>query len=176
MTYSPPTKLFQDGLMPGTIFGIFLFLFFALSGTSCASLSAPERLLVPLTGSEKITPPVVRSRRVDITWSALPESNNPLEKDGEHLFLLNLFDDVELTCRVERIDRHKGGGISLVVSIQGYPSTSSATLSFKDNVLIAAIFLPESQYRVRYSGSGFHIVDEIDPLKFPKESNPVISP
>ncbi|PIR00516.1 MAG: hypothetical protein COV66_06315 [Nitrospinae bacterium CG11_big_fil_rev_8_21_14_0_20_45_15] len=170
------TQHFQhsSGVFLATLF----FLFLGLGGSSCASVPTIPRLLLPLPGTESTQPPVIRSRRVNVVWSILNKNDNALEVTSlqGQSFLLNLFDDVELTCKVERIDLHKNGSLSLAVSFPGLPSTSNAILTFKDNIMVGAVFLPEKQYRIRYSEFGYHIVDEINPLKFPTDAAPIPVP
>jgi hypothetical protein len=164
----------SSGVFLATLFCFLL----GLGGASCASVSAIPRLLEPLTGIEETQPPVIRSRRVNVVWATLNKNDNALSAtplQGQS-FLLNLFEDVELTCKVERIDPHKNGSMSLAVSFPGLPSTSNAILTFKNNILVGAIFLPEKQYRIRYSKFGYHIVEEINPFKFPNDAAPLLVP
>jgi len=169
-----PIQHFPSWMFSGMLFCLFL----GLGGSSCASESTIPRLLEPLTGLEKIQAPVIRSRRVNVVWSTLNSNDNALEAtplQGQ-TFLLNLFDDVELTGKVMKIDPHRNGSVSLAVSFPGLPNTSNAILTFKNNILVGAIFLPEKQYRIRYSEFGYHIVDEINPIQFPNDAAPLPVP
>jgi|GEM_PF-3806880 len=147
---------------------------FSLTGSSSALASASPRLLEPLPGVEISKPPVIRSRRAEVVWPSLHKAGDSTANAYEigHRLLLNLFEDVNLTCKIKKINRRNNRSVSLILNIEGLPSHYNATFSIKNKILAGAVFLPERQYRIRYSGLGFHIIEEIDPFKFPGEANP----
>jgi hypothetical protein len=53
---------------------------------------------------------------------------------------------------------------------------SLVTLVVENGVVAGDIRVHEAYYQVRYAGEGTHVVYQVDPNAFPRESPPVMSP
>jgi hypothetical protein len=122
-------------------------------------------------------PTIARSRFIDVNANLL----SGLDEDGmtaSELFDgsiidLNLFDDVEFTAVLERLDPLVSGGFSWVGRIENV-ERSLVTFVVKDGKVTGNIALPDGlMYQVRYAGNGVHGVREVDQSMFPAEAEPL---
>jgi hypothetical protein len=86
---------------------------------------------------------------------------------------LNLFDDVEFTAVLERLDPLVSGGFTWVGRLENV-DLSLVTFVVKDGRITGNIALPGGLiYQVRYAGNDVHGVREIDQGMFPAEKEPL---
>lgn len=108
---------------------------------------------------------IVRQRSVTVDFAKLRQTG-PVR--------LNLFDD---TC-VIAIHNPKGSNQTTGVwvgTLEGEPN-GSVTLVTKGDALVGTITSASGTYQVQYVGDGVHVVNQVDPSKYPNERPPTSPP
>lgn len=95
-----------------------------------------------------------------------PESSRTLR--------LNLFDDVDLTAFLDRVERTATGYV-WVGRLEGI-EPSSVTIAVTNDVLAGTISSVDTTYVVGYAADDIHVVQEINRAAFPPELPPVTVP
>ena len=108
-------------------------------------------------------PAIVRCRIVEVELGLL---------EGAREITLNLFDDVQLDARRDRLD--KSGPDALVwVGHVKEADKSSITLAVRDDALAGSIVVDHTFYQVRAIGDGLHAILEIDQSAYQREAEPL---
>jgi hypothetical protein len=108
-------------------------------------------------------PTTRRGRRVRADVMALHDSFGPSAGD----VTLNLFDDVQLRARRQRLDpTPRGGSVwhGRLLDVAG-----EATIAVNDGVMAGTVFAGDRVYEILYAGDGEHEVREIEPSAFPSD-------
>ncbi|MGH9370294.1 MAG: hypothetical protein ACRD15_02050 [Vicinamibacterales bacterium] len=108
-------------------------------------------------------PVLMRQRAVRIDFSQLETSPNRLA--------LNLFDDVCLIAIRDRAAPAEAGTDVWSGSIEGVPN-SSVTLVTTSGTVIGTVISPPGAYQIRLLRDDVHLVNQVDPSKYPKEKLP----
>ncbi len=130
-------------------------------GTSAPALfaeaSSPP---VPEVGLDEVS---IRRRAVDLDLDLL--LNTSARTDGRGIVELNLFPDLSLTARLDRVETAYGGGLIRKGTLLGEPG-SDVLFSMLDDAVFASITTDDRLYRVAYAGNGVHWVTEVDSERF----------
>ena len=120
------------------------------------------------------SPFIVRSRLVTIDFGLIknPEEDFEAEPDGEIKLILNVFQGLEFTAIIKRIEKNRSGSYSWYGELKDNP-LSRVVLVVSDNKVFGNISKTGFSYQVRHISDGVHAVYEIDPTKFPPASEPI---
>ena len=139
---------------------------------SAATMSSTERRectdgIFSAADGEKIDvrkdPALVRQRAVRIDFTRLTGSAPRLT--------LNLFDDVCLVAVRDRAGEGAPEGQVWTGTIEGVTG-SSVTLVTESRAVMGNVVSPPRTYQIRVLRDGVHLVNEVDPSKYPNEKNP----
>ena len=81
---------------------------------------------------------------------------------------LNLFDDVRLVARVDRVDRRSPGSFVWHGRVEGVRH-GNAIFASNDGVLAGTVFVEGATFEITYAGDGLYDVRELDPTAFPTD-------
>ena len=126
-------------------------------------------------------PGVLRSRRVSIDFSRLPDPQRRRTLALDRTVHLDLFPDVGVTAHFERFDDNPDG-VTWVGRVEGAMS-STLTLVYGGGLLAASVVLPEGAFQIRPAatasqgarafGPSIHVVSQIDQASLPREAPPI---
>jgi hypothetical protein len=138
-----------------------------VSGTAQGQGQGRGRALFAATGRAEdrsaADPTTRRGRRVHADVMALHDASGPSAGD----VMLNLFDDVQLRARRQRLEPTlRGGSVwhGRLLDVAG-----DATIAVNDGVMAGAVFAGDRVYEILYAGDGEHEVREIEPSAFPTD-------
>jgi hypothetical protein len=109
-------------------------------------------------------PALVRQRAVRIDFSKLDA--------GSARLTLNLFDDVCLVAVRDRAVPEPSAGQVWTGTIEGVAG-SSVTIVTTSHAATGNIVSPPHTYQVRVLRDDLHLVNQVDPSKYPNEKNPI---
>lgn len=150
---------------------------------SCARAEpAPAPLLFTEVATPASLPPappvprVIRRRAVTLALD-VRGSGDPADSEfGRSTILrLNLFPDVTLTARRERLDTPSRDRIVWIGRIEDSPA-GSAMFAVSGGVLIGNVQAGTRSFQLRYVGDGVHTVAEVDAQSYPPEHSPQVPP
>ena len=123
----------------------------------------------------KENPTIVRSRLVNVDFSLLPnqKKNFKAKPDGEILLILNVFQGLEFTALIYKIEKKRSGSYSWYGTLKGIPM-SRVVLVVNQNMVFGNISTIKRSYQIRHISDGIHAIYEIDPTKFPPTSEPIV--
>ncbi len=119
-------------------------------------------------------PTVIRKRVVKVNFDLLTRSPNPpeLKADTAEVLTLNLFDDVELTAVLDRIEATIPEFFSWIGHIDEV-ADSKVMLIVGEGLVQGSITMPDALYTISSVGNGRHAIFEIDQTGFPPELDPI---
>lgn len=119
-------------------------------------------------------PWVLRSRAVLVNFGWLDGVVGAAEKSGAGtVFIdLDLFHDVLLAVVFDHIERSDRDALILGGQVVGYPDSRIVLVS-RGGVLVGSLRTADSLFRVRYSGEGAHVIDELAEDSLPPETLPI---
>ena len=119
-------------------------------------------------------PTVIRKRVVKVNFDLLTRSPNPSElaADTAEVLTLNLFDDVELTAVLDRIETTIPEFFSWIGHIEEV-ADSKVVLIVGEGLVQGSITMPDALYKISSVGNGRHAIFEIDQTGFPPELDPI---
>ena len=138
----------------------------------------PDKIFLSVENAPDIKPRkspfIVRSRLVTIDFGLIknPEEDFEAEPDGEIKLILNVFQGLEFTAIIKRIEKNRSGSYSWYGELKDNP-LSRVVLVVSDNKVFGNISKTGFSYQVRHISDGVHAVYEIDPTKFPPASEPI---
>jgi hypothetical protein len=109
-------------------------------------------------------PAVVRQRAVQIDFSKLDA--------GAPRLILNLFDDVCLVAVRDHSAPEASTGQVWTGTIEGV-ARSSVTIVTASHAATGNIVSPPHTYQIRVLRDDLHLVNQVDPSKYPNEQNPI---
>ena len=123
----------------------------------------------------KENPTIVRSRLVNVDFSLLPnqKKNFKAKPDGEIVLILNVFQGLEFTALIYKIEKKRSGSYSWYGTLKGIPM-SRVVLVVNQNMVFGNISTIKRSYQIRHISDGIHAIYEIDPTKFPPTSDPIV--
>lgn len=139
----------------------------------------PLSLFLPVENTQDIevqkSPFIVRSRLVNVDFELLSnrQENLAAEPDEEHQLILNVFESLEYTLIIQKIERNRSGSYSWYGQLKDIPK-SQVVLVVKNNMIFGNITKPNFSYQIRHISDETHAIYEIDPTKFPPTSEPII--
>jgi hypothetical protein len=139
----------------------------------------PPYLFLPAENTEDVevqqSPFIVRSRLVSVDFELLSklQENLTTEPDEEHQLILNVFEGLEYTLIIKKIERNRSGSYSWYGQLRDMPM-SQVVLVVNENRVFGNISKPNFSYQIRHISDGAHAIYEIDPSKFPPTSEPLI--
>ncbi|MBT5028374.1 MAG: hypothetical protein HOM97_08275 [Nitrospina sp.] len=140
--------------------------------------SAPSRLFLSAENTQDIraqeNPTIVRSRLVTVGFDVLSdlEERFMTEPDGEHPLILNVFQDLEYTVLIQKIEKNSSGSYSWYGKLKDFP-LSQVVLVVNQNMIFGNISMTQFSYQIRHISDGVHAIYKIDPTKFPPTSEPI---
>lgn len=139
----------------------------------------PPDLFLPAEYTQDIeaqkSPFIVRSRLVSVDFELLSnlQENLATEPDKEHQLLLNVFEGLEYTLILQKIERNRSGSYSWYGQLKDIPM-SQVVLVINKNRVFGNISKLNFSYQIRHISDETHAIYEIDPSKFPPTSEPII--
>lgn len=115
---------------------------------------------------------IIRSRFVGINLGYM-DGTGPRGKSDT--LRLNLFSEVTLNARLDRVEDAWPNGYIWVGHLEGVPF-SQVSLVVQDGIMAGTVANFDETYAVRYAGNGVHSIIQVDPGGFPPESPPLIPP
>jgi hypothetical protein len=112
-------------------------------------------------------PTIIRARFVDINFELLEGA-----EEGDSL-ILNLFDDVVLIAKLDRLEAAGSDGYTWTGHVDGIDH-SQVLLVIGGGQMAGNITLPDEFYQVRFAGNGVHAIYRIDQSAFPPEEEPIL--
>lgn len=86
---------------------------------------------------------------------------------------LNLFDDVAVTVRRDRVEPNAGGGFTWYGSLADRPA-GEVIFATAGDATVGNVYLGSGElYQVRHTAAGVAVVQEIDQSRFPEEAPPI---
>lgn len=124
---------------------------------------------------QKYNSRVIRSRVVKVDFKKVFKEFRNKDKGNRYLHL-NLFEDVPLLARAEKVTSNASGSTTWVGKDMG-KGPSSVIFTVKDNIMIGSFSKGDKNYIIRYIGDEFHEIQETDHSKFggceePTDENP----
>ncbi len=121
------------------------------------------------------SPFIVRSRLVSVDFELLSklQENLMAEPDEEHQLILNVFENLEYTFILDKIERNRSGSYSWYGQLRDIPM-SQVVLVINENRVFGNISKRNFSYQIRHISGEAHAIYEIDPSKFPPTSEPLI--
>ena len=116
-----------------------------------------------------LEPATMRSRVVGVDTQQLTAA-----RLGQETLRLNLFDDVAVAVRIDRV-RPTRFGYFITGRPQGF-EWGEVRLVVNGPVTVGTVVTPQGKYTIRYGGAGRHIVREVDPSQETLEDDVVESP
>jgi hypothetical protein len=89
------------------------------------------------------------------------------------LLILNLFDDVAFTAKLDRLEAAGSDGYTWIGHLEGIDH-SQVVLVIGGGQMAGNITLPDEFYQVRFAGNGVHAIYRIDQTAFPPEDDPIL--
>jgi hypothetical protein len=108
-------------------------------------------------------PALIRQRAVRVDFARLETMPSEVS--------LNLFDDVCLVATRDETGAGQPGGEVWTGTIRGVPQ-SNVTLVLTSRTLIGTVISPPRAFQVRLLRDDVHLVNQVDPSKYPKEKEP----
>jgi hypothetical protein len=160
-----------------TIVSTFICMAEALDAKSSES-PPPYLFLNPINIQDhqvKENPTIVRSRLVNVDFSLLPnpKKNFKAKPDGEIVLILNVFQGLEFTALIYKIEKKRSGSYSWYGTLKGIPM-SRVVLVVNQNMVFGNISTIKRSYQIRQISDEIHAIYEIDPAKFPPTSDPIV--
>jgi hypothetical protein len=163
-----------------------LTLVFIVLGVGCSvpqpSTGARNQLFIPSPRSygtidEAMRSRILRHRFVDIDLSVLKTTQSALKNHDKRtsILILNLFENALFPVALDRTDIRSSESFTCFGHVDGVEN-SQVTLVVENGVMVGDIRVREAYYQVRYAGAGNHVVYQVNPNAFPKESDPLIVP
>ena len=123
----------------------------------------------------KKSPFIVRSRLVNVDFTLLSKLQENLmeEPDEEHQLVLNVFENLEYTLIIQKIERNRSGSFSWYGQLKDIPR-SQVVLVINEEKVFGNISKANFSYQIRHISEESHAIYEIDPSKFPPTSEPII--
>jgi hypothetical protein len=123
----------------------------------------------------KKSPFIVRSRLVSVDFELLSilQENLTAEPDEEHQLTLNVFEGLEYTLIIQKIERNRSGSYSWYGQLRDIPR-SQVVLVINEEKVFGNISKENFSYQIRHISEESHAIYEIDPSKFPPTSEPII--
>ena len=123
----------------------------------------------------KKSPFIVRSRLVNVDFTLLSKLQENLmeEPDEEHQLVLNVFENLEYTLIIQKIERNRSGSYSWYGHLRDIPM-SQVVLVINEEKVFGNISKANFSYQIRHISEKSHAIYEIDPRKFPPTSEPII--
>jgi hypothetical protein len=141
--------------------------------------SIPPYLFLPAENTKDIevqkSPFIIRSRLVSLDFELLSKlkENLAVEPDEEHQLILNVFEGLEYTLILQKIERNRSGSYSWYGQLKDMPM-SQVVLVVNENRVFGNISKTNFSYQIRHISDKTHAIYEIDPSKFPPTSEPII--
>ncbi len=129
-----------------------------------------EAAVYPNAGESFTNPAVLRSRFVKVKFDRVKEAFQKKGAASQHL-RFNLFEDVAINARLERLEHHKSGSTSWIGKGVG-KENSSVIFTVLDDVMIGSFSIGSKSYAIRYVGGEFHEIKELDPSFAIKDLEP----
>ncbi len=141
-------------------------------GVSFASPDADVPTLfepaAPADGAPIGDPDAVRARPVALKRELLADA-----AAGARI-RLNLFDDVAVTVRRDRVEPNADGGFTWYGTLADRP-TGEVIFATSGDATVGNVYLgPGELYQVRHTTAGVAVVQEIDQSRFPEEAPPIV--
>jgi hypothetical protein len=139
----------------------------------------PPDLFLPAQNTEDIevqdSPFIVRSRLVSVDFELLSllQENLMAEPDEEHQLILNVFEGLEYTLIIKKIEKNRSGSYSWYGQLKDIPR-SQVVLVINEGKVFGNISKANFSYQIRHISEESHAIYEIDPSKFPPTSEPII--
>jgi hypothetical protein len=139
----------------------------------------PPDLFLPVLNAKDVevqhSPFIVRSRLVSVDFELLSvlQENLTEEPDEEHQLILNVFEGLEYTLIIQKIERNRSGSYSWYGQLKDMPR-SQVVLVINEEKVFGNISKENFSYQIRHISEESHAIYEIDPSKFPPTSEPVI--
>ena len=139
----------------------------------------PPDLFLPAQNTEDVevqhSPYIVRSRLVSVDFELLSvlQENLTAEPDEEHQLILNIFEGLEYTLVIQKIERNRSGSYSWYGKLRDIPR-SQVILVINEEKVFGNISKENFSYQIRHISKENHAIYEIDPSKFPPTSEPII--
>ncbi len=139
----------------------------------------PPNLFLPAENTEDVevqqSPFIVRSRlvKVDFELLSILQESLTAEPDEEHQLILNVFENLEYTFIIQKIEKNRSGTYSWYGQIRDIPM-SQVVLVVNENRVFGNISKRNFSYQIRHISEEAHAIYEIDPSKFPPTSEPLI--
>ena len=112
---------------------------------------------------------VRRQRRVEIDFArVLPPGEGPVAARSAERLTLNLFPDVCVIARRERVTELGRGAVQWEGRVPDV-SPGSATLVFDGAVMVGTIRIGQQVYEIRHLDEGVHVVTDVDTSRFPRD-------
>lgn len=140
---------------------------------------SPPGLFIPVEGPllspQQLSPSILRRQYATIDFAQLGETTvNLSSAQASDTVHLNLFEDLTLTAKLERVvPNATGGGYVWLGKIEGSPY-SLVSLVVKEDRLAGDIHLPGQIYRVRPAGEGLHVIHQLQPASQPTLGNDAV--
>jgi hypothetical protein len=139
----------------------------------------PPYLFLPAENTQDIEvqkgPFIVRSRLVSVDFELLSnlQENLAAEPDEEHQLILNVFEGLEYTLIIQKIERNRSGSYSWYGQLKDIPM-GQVVLVVHEKRVFGNISKTNFSYQIRHISDETHAIYEIDPSKFPPTSEPII--
>ncbi len=158
---------------PILIFSIFFIFNLIVSPAFGSEQPKPRRIFLESSNPSSQTD----SFQTNTLWQL--KSRN-VQVDFDHLshlasydtLSLNLFPDVVLKAKKDRVFNNTSGSQSWVGHIADQP-LSTVSLVLSNDILVGNIVSPEFSYQIRKNLEGGHIVHQINPGQFPPGADPI---
>ncbi len=142
-----------------------------IPGLNAFAQLAPQELFVDSAKEATVDvssdPTIARSRIVDIRADLLTVESN------HDVLILNMFEDVELTAVLDRIEENPSGSLTWTGFIDEADKGSVTIVVNPDGVMAGSIILPGGVYKIRYAGAGAHALIEVDESQLPPDAEPI---
>jgi len=161
------------------LFSCFLLVAATSGNAADATESISPYLFLPAENTEDVkvqqSPFIVRSRLVNIDFELLYklQENLTVEPDEEHQLILNVFEGLEYTLIIQKIERNRSGSYSWYGQLRDIPM-SQVVLVINENKVYGNISKTNFSYQIRHISDETHAIYKIDPTKFPPTSEPII--
>jgi len=146
------------------LFTCFIFSCESLAGNGNLFIDAPDIVQSP----GKRDPTVIRERYVRISFNSVVAKEYP---EGAESIVLNLFDDLTIIARKDRIESRKKNRYTWFGHVEGVKH-SQVILVVENGIMAGNITMNGNMYQIRDLGNGIHSVREIDQNRFPPEDCP----
>jgi peptidyl-Asp metalloendopeptidase len=127
----------------------------------------------PLPIKAVADPKIIRGRAVRVNFQALEASvrARAARPKSAPSIGLNLFADRSFSAVLDRVTSELAGTTSWIGHLEGFED-SRVTLVWGGGVLVGSVVGPDGFYRIHYTPSGVHVIEEMDSTVLPEEAAP----